>query len=351
MTPSRSVALASARQIGQIAFAGAGGLVFALIGAPAAWVSGPVAAVALLCLMRRSVPVAMPIVDLAMLLGGLSMGAAATPEALSAMGSYPASLALLGLSIVAVIGFTALWLIRMSGWAWTDAVLGATPGALSTVIAVAADRGRNVGVIAVVQSFRLAVLVILLPVAIVLIGEDVGAAPAREVMPPLPFALVIGASAVLGLVLRRINMAAPMLLGATVVSLVSHASGVVHGGLPTPIYTLALVLIGTFVGSRFSTVDRRSLMATLPAAIGSLVVSFAVALVFAAASAQVAEVSLAAAVIAFAPGGLEVMAVLALLLGLDPIFVGTHHLARFLLIGLLLPLIIGRIEKLSRRQE
>jgi hypothetical protein len=54
---------------------------------------------------------------------------------------------------------------------------------------------------------------------------------------------------------------------------------------------------------------------------------------FAAAAAFLSGVGLADALLAFAPGGLEAMMVLALVLGLDPLYVGTHHLARFLAIG------------------
>jgi uncharacterized membrane protein AbrB (regulator of aidB expression) len=41
--------------------------------------------------------------------------------------------------------------------------------------------------------------------------------------------------------------------------------------------------------------------------------------------------------VAFAPGAVEAMTVLAFALGLDPLYVGSHHLARFLLISLVAP--------------
>ena len=44
--------------------------------------------------------------------------------------------------------------------------------------------------------------------------------------------------------------------------------------------------------------------------------------------------------IAFAPGGLEAMTLLAFSLGLDPLYVGSHHLARFILISLSLPFVL-----------
>jgi uncharacterized membrane protein AbrB (regulator of aidB expression) len=42
-------------------------------------------------------------------------------------------------------------------------------------------------------------------------------------------------------------------------------------------------------------------------------------------------------VIAFAPGAQDTMMVLALSLNIDPVFVGAHQLARFLVVSLSLP--------------
>jgi uncharacterized membrane protein AbrB (regulator of aidB expression) len=39
------------------------------------------------------------------------------------------------------------------------------------------------------------------------------------------------------------------------------------------------------------------------------------------------------------------MTVLALILGLDPLYVGIHHLVRFLGIGLVLPLLIAWLQR------
>ena len=62
---------------------------------------------------------------------------------------------------------------------------------------------------------------------------------------------------------------------------------------------------------------------------------------FAAPRSALAGVGLADALVAFAPGGLEGMMVLGLVLGLDPLYVGVHHLVRFLGIGLVLPVAVG----------
>ena len=43
---------------------------------------------------------------------------------------------------------------------------------------------------------------------------------------------------------------------------------------------------------------------------------------------------------AFSPGALEAMIILSLVLGLDPVYVATHHLVRMLLIGFVLPVVM-----------
>jgi uncharacterized membrane protein AbrB (regulator of aidB expression) len=55
--------------------------------------------------------------------------------------------------------------------------------------------------------------------------------------------------------------------------------------------------------------------------------------------------------VAFAPGGLEGMMVLGLVLGLDPLYVGVHHLVRFLGIGLALPLVMTWLGRSERRDD
>ena len=61
-------------------------------------------------------------------------------------------------------------------------------------------------------------------------------------------------------------------------------------------------------------------------------------------AAWLADVSYASGMAAFAPGGLEAMAMLAFAMGLDTLYVGAHHLVRFVAIGLAMPLILTRVK-------
>jgi uncharacterized membrane protein AbrB (regulator of aidB expression) len=84
---------------------------------------------------------------------------------------------------------------------------------------------------------------------------------------------------------------------------------------------------------------------TLGASTLAIGTSLGVALVFATFASNFLDMPFGATLIAYAPGGLEAMVVLALALGIDPLFVSAHHFARYFLINLSLPFIIQWLMK------
>jgi hypothetical protein len=50
-------------------------------------------------------------------------------------------------------------------------------------------------------------------------------------------------------------------------------------------------------------------------------------------------------VIAYAPGSVDAMMLLALALHLDPVYVGAHHVTRIIFVSLILPLIARRLAR------
>lgn len=328
-----------------IGVAALGGAAFALFGVPAAWLSGAMLLVAVAGVIRPLPDLRKPWFDATMLLSGVLIGSAATPEALAAASRYPGSLAILFVALAAIMLATGAYLHYVARWSWIDALLAAAPGALSAVIAVAQAKGADIGKIAVVQLFRILVLVAFLPSIMQASGDGViGQAPVAAAAGPLAMLLVLGCGLAAGLVLERLGVTAPIILGATLASAVLHATGLVHGTLPQEIQIAVLVLLGAVMGGRVSNVKRRELAALFPLAIGGFFVSMVVALAFAWPAAWLAGVPYATAMAAFAPGGLEAMAMLAFTLGLDPLFVGAHHLARFVVLGLAMPLIVARLK-------
>jgi uncharacterized membrane protein AbrB (regulator of aidB expression) len=70
-----------------------------------------------------------------------------------------------------------------------------------------------------------------------------------------------------------------------------------------------------------------------------------VALAFAVATATLLSLNTGDVIIAYAPGALEAMMILALALHFDPAFVGAHHLFRFMLVLVSIPIVIPWIAR------
>lgn len=328
-----------------ICVAGLGGASLALFGVPAAWLSGSMLFVTIVGLLKPLPDLRKPWFDATMVLSGVLIGSAATPEALAAAARYPGSLAVLLLAMAAIMLATGAYLHYVARWSWIDSLLAAAPGALSAVIAVAEAKGANLGRIAVVQLFRILVLVAFLPsVMQVSAAGALGPPPVAAVATLPEFALLLAAGLAAGLLFERLGLTAPMILGPAFASGVLHGTGLVTGSLPPEIVVVALVFLGAVMGGRVSTLKRSEIMALFPLAIGGFFVSMAVALAFAWPAAWLAGVPYASAMAAFAPGGLEAMAMLAFAMGLDPLYVGAHHLVRFVAVGLVMPFVVARLR-------
>jgi membrane AbrB-like protein len=122
------------------------------------------------------------------------------------------------------------------------------------------------------------------------------------------------------------------LFGALAGSAILHGTGLIHAALPWWVGGASVITLGALVGSRFANTSARMLLGHLGAAFGSFAVSMVVATVFVVMVARLFSFPIANIVIAFAPGAQDTMMVLALALHLDPVYVGAHHLARFLVV-------------------
>lgn len=279
--------------------------------------------------------------ELVLLVAGISMGSAVTPETVSLMIKMPVSFALLLVYMIATIYIASTWLIHVHGWRRDDAMLAAAPGALSTVMAIAHSRNSDVPGIVVVQTVRLFILVAILPALINFLESGHTAAPsAQHWLTGQELAITTVISIVIGLILNRAGLAASMMIAGALVSATLHGAGVYSGIVPTPIAVTVFVLIGTMIASRMHGVTWASLRSYALSSLSCLTLAVAIGCLFAWAASALMNIRFGAALLAFAPGGLEAMSLLSIALALDPLYVGAHHIVRFMSIGVGLPLYI-----------
>ena len=332
-----------------LAIAAAGGAALGLIGVPAGWLSGSILAVAGASLAGRPMLIPTLLMRAIFVLIGISLGAVVTPETLHGMATYPVSIAVLILAMALISVGGAGYLRLIHRWDNVDAYLAAAPGGMSQVLALGAELGGDLRAIAIVQSIRVVVIAVGLPAGLSMLGL-VGQAPPRVtgalsigVLDEL--AILVAASTVVAIIAYRIRFPGGLLFGAMLTSAVLHGSGLIHAVMPWWAVNTAMVAMGAITGSRFANTPLRMLLNFVGAAFGSFAVAVTIAAAFAAVLISVLSLRAAEVMIAFAPGSVDAMMLLALALNLDPVYVGAHHLTRIFFVSLTMPLVARRTAR------
>jgi hypothetical protein len=336
MLPARPPPRALIETAETLTIALAGGLTFTFLDLPAGLVSGSVVAVATAALLGRPVKVPLGLARICYVIVGILLGAVVTPETLRGVATWPASIALLMLCSIVMIVATMSYLRVVHGWDPLSALMGASPGAMAQVIALSSELGGDLRAIAIVQTVRILLIVIGLPNGLALFGLVVpavaGARGPAGVAVLGEMILLVAVSVAVAIAFLRLRFPGGLLFGAMAGSAILHGTGVIHAVLPWWIGSASVIALGALVGSRFANTSLRMLAGYLGAAFGSFAVSMAVATFFILIVTHFFPFPIANVVIAFSPGAQDTMMVLALALHLDPVYVGAHHLARFLVV-------------------
>ncbi|MGN7292235.1 AbrB family transcriptional regulator [Rhizobium sp. SAFR-030] len=321
----------------------AGAFVASYLGLPAPYLVGPSACVTLggLLGLRLAVPVLLR--NAAFLSVGLSMGSGVTPEVLQAAAAWPASFAMVLVTTVLLL-FVAYRILRnVFHYDGVTAMLAACPGHLSYVLSLAAGMKSDLPSVGIIQSVRVLALTLLVPLIVEVNGlatsETLGLPTA---VGPLPLLLMALPAAILGFGLLRLRVPAALLVGGMLVSSFAHLGGLVSGPIPQWLQIPVYVVLGSMIGTRFSGVALADLRRALVAGIAVTVLAGSVSASMALLVSTALDVPLAAALIAFAPGGLETMAAMAVIMHADPAYVGTHHILRLVFLSVLMPLVLAR---------
>jgi uncharacterized protein len=332
------------RTIETLLIAAAGGILFNLARFPAGWIAGSMVFSAAAALAGRPLGLPNNLARGFYIVLGISIGAVATPKTVLGMTTWPVSIAAVTVAMGCVTLGTTVYLKRVHGWDTLTAVFGGIPGGLSQVMVLAAEEGLDLRAIAIVQSTRVLILAVCVPAGLGLAGL---AGPAllpvgsvAIVDAPWELVIMVGLSVTAALVLLRAGFPGGLIFGPMVVSGILHGGDYVHIAFPPWFADLAMIALGSVAGARFPGTPLRVVVGYLGAAIGSFVVALTIAAGFALAVTFAFSLHAPDVVVAYAPGSIDAMMILALALHLDPVFVGAHHLARVFTVTLALPVIV-----------
>jgi membrane AbrB-like protein len=336
-----------------LAIAVAGGAVFHLAGLPAAWLSGAMILVAAATL--AGVPTVMPnkFKDGLFVILGISMGAGVQPEVIERVSEWPLSMAMLLLVVVGVtIAGYCVFEIR-GPLAEGDSIFWRNPGhpglcyraCVRKTCRSAENCFHAIGppflpdcAFAICRCFH---------------NRHRCQCPRSADILPTCGDYTIGVPlCILGsLFAVKVRFPGGWMTGAFFTSAGLNASGAVHLVLPESIVLICMVAMGALIGCRFNEMTFREFVSVLSASVSAFAAAFSVSVAGAGFVSWMIDIPFGQALLAFAPGGLEVMTLMAFVLDLDPAFVAAHQIVRFTGMVLLLPAItlitIGRAPQSS----
>lgn len=333
-----------------------GGWLFAYAQLPLPWMLGSMSALLVAALV--SAPVGIPqFVRAPMVpLIGVLLGAGFSPQTLSHVSGWIVSIGgLLVFTIVCALagGFYFRLIARTDP---ITAYYSAMPGGLIEMVIQGEERGGDARFIALVHAARIFLLVMSLPFLIealaqVDLGGGVNFGPLAAHVPLIDWVWLVGVAIVGYGVGRLLRLPAAQLVGPMLASAAVHLAGWTSFVPANEVIIVAQVVIGTTIGCRFIGVAPVQIIRIFALSAGYALILIGVTLGFALILSQVTDFGFLPIMLAYSPGGLAEMSLIALSLQIEVAFVATHHVVRvlFVMLGATPALLLAR--KLFRRSS
>lgn len=332
-----------------LALASLGGLAGSVVGLPAGWLLGAIGATLGASLAGYRLHYPSQLQSLVLLLVGISIGSSLSPQFFSEVASWLPSLAGLMAAMLTITFTVSHALSRLTPLSGNTSFLSAYPGHMVLILQTASQYPCNVPQVTMIQSIRLLFLVVLFP----LLAQGAVTESLQQVEEThyTALALLALAAGLGAAICQHYQLPAAVLLGSILGAALVSLGGFEVGRLPMGLQVTIFILTGAMIGTRFTDNSLGRMVKLLPLS------CFSVALTLLATSAIAFPISVAANIpftqllLAYAPGGAEVMALIALAVGHDAGFVGIHHLARLMFMAISFPLLLRLMVSTTSDQQ
>lgn len=325
-----------------------GGALFYLLHLPLPWMLGAMAAttVAAISGVRIAMMPGLRLVFVAIL--GVMLGSAFTPEVVQGLVTWIGSFAWLALYLVVATAGVWLFYRRLARYDIATAYFAAAPGGLNEMVLAGGALGGDERRISMSHAARILIAIFALSFGYRWFGGYTPVATAVAGGGAMEWSdwLLLTACGVIGFgIAKALRIPAYALVGPMVLSAIVHATGITHSRPPLWLVAAAQVVVGAMVGSRFDGVSLRMVGKAVLLAIFATAVLLALAMVFGQAVESTLGIPFAAALLAFSPGGLAEMSLIALSLEVDAAYVSSHHIVRIFIIVLAAPLVFRLLSR------
>jgi len=326
-----------------LAIGAGGGLLFAWLKMPLPWMMGAMVATTVASIAGANIRIWLPLRMSMIAILGVMLGSAFRPELLARIAEWAVSIS--GLLVYAIVagGAVTWYFLKAARYDVVTSYFASSPGGLNEMVIVGREMGGDDRVIALTHSARILLVVMVIPFLFRLFADYeplpglLPKGPSMD-MPALDWALLGGCALFGALLGRRLKLPAAALVGPMALSAIIHLAGATEASPPSLIVAIAQVVMGSGIGCRFAGTKVKEVVRIVRVSLGSTVILLVSAVAFGFALEPLTGVPWFVLVLAYAPGGLAEMSLVALALDRDVAFVATHHIFRIAIIVMLAPL-------------
>ena len=334
-----------------------GGAVGAYLDIPLGWLLGAMVANIAASMLGISLAIPQWLRSIAFIGLGAMLGTAFSPELLDRIHQWTVTMAGMLCYLAIAIPCAFFYGRKVIGFDNLTAAFSSIPGGLGVMVILGANAGANPRATALAHTARLATILMVLPFLLgQLVGIDLdGAAAANRLTTSISLAdagLFTALAASGSLIAKTVRLPSPYLLGPLILIASAQMADLTDFALPLEFVNVTQVIIGAGIGTAFSGAKPHELLKTFTLSSGLTLLLLALVILFAYVFNVWTGIGFAALLLAFVPGGLAEIGMLALILNIDPVFVASHHAVRVLLITVTVPLLASRwLKRQERRRQ
>ncbi|MEL6838630.1 MAG: AbrB family transcriptional regulator [Pseudomonadota bacterium] len=327
------------------------GILAYLVGLPLPWMLGPMIGNTFAAMTHMPVqgpnklrPYVIPIV-------GVLLGSGVTAEVFGLLQSWVLTLLLLPVFLGFAAGCSYFVYRRLGGYDTVTAFYSAMPGGLNEMLVLGGEAGGDERRIALAHAARIFIVITFIAVFFGLflgVSSNQSGSNYWVSLDALsaPDYVILAGCAVLGTWVGRLcKLPAAPVFGPMILSGVAHIVGWVTVAPPTLFVIAAQITIGTIIGTRFVGATLTEIRRDLWLAAISAGAMLIVAVGFAEVIALTRDVPVSQAFLAYSPGGLTEMSLLALALNQDVTYVSIMHVIRIAFVIAIAPVAFAALRR------
>ena len=301
---------------------------------------------AVLCLSGIKMKVNNRLLILVFTVIGWQLGSRFTPDILPSLSRWLLAASLLILWVILSVLIAMVYFYRVAKFDLRTSFYAALPGALASILSFLQDVQVNQRHVIVAQTVRVFLVIGILPFIFSFLIDlpDPSLINTNDALVASPneflfWCLMAIISIIVIGTLLFLHIPSPHLLGSTIVSAIFYTQGWLTTPLPNSALFIALYVLGCIIGSRFSGSSWNELAQLGKHALAAALILISLSFIGAVACAWLLEINLLSMLLAFVPGGVHEMTIIAFAYDRDPLFVAFLHLVRLAFIILSLPFI------------